>query len=144
MVTEVLSKRVLDYILNDIEFTISRLGISATLSLEERENYKHQKYEVLVSSSFQTMPVLFKKIHIEGDITVKDKEGAPDYYLQVRVSLCNYYTLLNGGSNGSELGCIVYEVDKEYNRRVMVNEKSGENYDIPPQYYVEKIHTLEI
>ena len=140
MITKELSEQVLDYIINDVEFTIRRLGINATLSVEKRENYMHDEFELLVSTSFQTMPVLFKEIHIEGGIGIKDKKGAPDDYIQVYISLRNCYTLFNGGTNGSELGRIIYEVDKKTNRKMI--ESGNESKYI--SMIVRKIQSLEI
>lgn len=78
MKTEILSKQVLDYIINDVETTIHRLGINAQLSIEVEKDYRGNEYEKLVSTSFQTMPMLFKEIHLEGNIAIRDKVDAPD------------------------------------------------------------------
>jgi hypothetical protein len=65
MTTEVLNKEIVNYIISDIELTLQRLGINVQLSIEQCEDYKHEKFDKLISTSFQTVPMLFKEIHID-------------------------------------------------------------------------------
>lgn len=138
MKTEILSKQVLDYIINDVETTIHRLGINAQLSVEIRKDYRGDEYEKLVSTSFQTMPMLFKEIHLEGNIAIRDKVDAPDDFLEVHINLDYYYH--TNGSNGHTLGRIVFEVDKRTNEKMRENGKES-NYI---SMIVRKIQSLEI
>ena len=114
MATEVLNKEIVNYIINDVELTIKRLGINVQLSIEQCEDYNHEKFDKLISTSFQTMPMLFKEIHIEGDINVITKETEEDY-CKVVINLDVRYTHFDGGTNGYELGKIMYVADKSYN-----------------------------
>lgn len=114
MITETLNKQVLNYIINDVETTLHRLGVNVQLSIEKRDNYHGDSYEVLVSNSFQTTPMLFKEIHIEGGISVSDKVGDPDSKLVISVGLGYQYKLFDGGGNGHTLGRIIYEADKNF------------------------------
>ncbi len=114
MITETLNKQVLNYIINDVETTLHRLGINAQLSFEKRENYHGDRYEVLVSNSFQTTPMLFREIHIEGSVNVSDKVGEPDKTIVISVGLRYQYKLFDGGGNGHTLGRIVFEADKAF------------------------------
>lgn len=140
MKTEILSKQVLDYIINDVETTIHRLGINAQLSVEVRKDYRGDEYEKLVSTSFQTMPMLFKEIHLEGNIGIRDKVDAPDDFLEVHINLDYYYHTFDNGSNGHTLGRIVFEVDKRTNEKMRENRKES-NYI---SMIVRKVQSLEI
>lgn len=133
MTTEILNKEIVNYIINDVELTIKRLGINVQLSIEQREDYNHDKFDMIVSTSFQTMPMLFKEIHIEGNINVITKEAEEDY-CKVVINLDVRYTHFDGGTNGHELGKIMYVVDKSYNG-------TDTKY---LNMYVDKVRTLAI
>lgn len=140
MKTEILSKQVLDYIINDVETTIHRLGINAQLSVEIRKDYRGNEYEEFVSTSFQTMPMLFKEIRLEGSIAIRDKVDAPDDFLEVYINLDYHYHTFGNCSNGHTLGRIVFEVDKRTNEKMRENGKES-NYI---SMIVRKIQSLEI
>ena len=140
MNTEILSKQVLDYIINDVETTIHRLGINAQLSIKVEKDYRGNEYEKLVSTSFQIMPMLFKEIHLEGSIAIRDKVDAPDDFLEVYVKLDYYYHTFDNGSNGHTLGSIVFEVDKRTNEKMKESGKES-NYI---SMIVRKVQSLEI
>lgn len=133
MTTEVLNKEIVNYIISDIELTLQRLGINVQLSIEQCEDYKHEKFDKLISTSFQTVPMLFKEIHIEGDINVMTKATEEDY-CKVIINLGVRYTHFNGGTNGYELGKIMYVADKFY------NSTDTKHINI----YVDKVKTLAI
>lgn len=133
MTTEILNKEIVNYIINDVELTIKRLGINVQLSIEQREDYNHDKFDMIVSTSFQTMPMLFKEIHIEGNINVITKETEEDY-CKVVINLDVRYTHFDGGTNEHKLGKIMYVVDKSYNG-------TDTKY---LNMYVDKVRTLAI
>lgn len=114
MTTEILNKEIVNYIINDVELTIKRLGINVQLSIEQCEDYNHDKFDKLISTSFQTMPMLFKEIHIEGNIYVIANKTEEDC-CKVVINLDVRYTHFDGGTNGYELGRIIYIADKSYN-----------------------------
>lgn len=116
MTTEILNKEIVNYIINDVELTIKRLGINVQLSIEQCEDYNHDKFDKIVSTSFQTMPMLFKEIHIEGDINVITRETEEDN-CKVIINLDVRYTHFDGGTNGHNLGKITYLADKSYKGR---------------------------
>ena len=140
MNTEILSNQVLDYIINDVETTIHRLGINAQLSIEVEKDYRGNEYEKLVSTSFQTMPMLFKDIRLDGNIAIRDKVDAPNDFLEVYIYLYYYYHTFDNGSNGHTLGRIVFEVDKRTNEKMIENEGKS-NYI---SMIVRKVQSLEI
>lgn len=133
MTTEVLNKEIVNYIISDIELTLQRLGINVQLSLEQCEDYRHEKFDKLISTSFQTMPMLFKEIHIEGDINVMTKATEEDY-CKVIINLGVSYAYFDGGTNGHKLGKVMYVADKSY--------KSTDTKHI--NMYVDKVKTLAI
>lgn len=133
MTTEVLNKEIVNYIISDIELTLQRLGINVQLSIEQCEDYKHEKFDKLISTSFQTVPMLFKEIHIEGDINVMTKATEEDY-CKVIINLGVSYVYFDGGTNGHELGRVMYVVDKSY--------KGIDTKHI--NMYVDKVKTLAI
>lgn len=139
MQTEILSKQVLDYIINDVETTIHRLGINAQFSVEVEKDYRGNEYEKLVSTSFQTMPMLFKEIHLEGNIAIRDKVDVPDD-LEVYINLDYHYHTFDNCSNGHTLGRIVFEVDKRTNEKMRESGKES-NYI---SMIVRKVQSLEI
>ena len=116
MTTEILNKEIVNYIINDVKLTIKRLGINVQLSIEQCEDYNHDKFDKIVSTSFQTMPMLFKEIHIEGDINVITRETEEDN-CKVIINLDVRYTHFDGGTNGHNLGKITYLADKSYKGR---------------------------
>lgn len=133
MTTEVLNKEIVNYIISDIELTLQRLGINVQLSIEQCEDYKHEKFDKLISTSFQTVPMLFKEIHIEGDINVMTKATEEDY-CKVIIKLGVSYAYFDRGTNGHELGRVMYVVDKSY--------KGIDTKHI--NMYVDKVKTLAI
>lgn len=140
MQTEILSKQVLDYIINDVETTIHRLGINAQLSVEVEKDYRGNEYETLVSTDFQTMPMLFKDIRLEGNILVREDVDAPDDFLEVYIDLDYHYHTFGNCNNGHTLGRIVFEVDKRTNEKMKENGKESKYIS----RIVRKVQSLEI
>ncbi len=140
MTTKILGKQVLDYIINDVETTIHRLGINAQLSIKVEEDYRGNEYEKLVSTSFQTMPMLFKEIHLEGNILVKEDIDAPNDYLEVCINLDYRYHTFDDCNNGHTLGRIIFEVDKQDNEKT----KKGGKKLVYISRIIHKIKPLEI
>lgn len=140
MKTEILSKQVLDYIINDVETTIHRLGINAQLSIEVEKDYIGNEYEKLVSTSFQTMPMLFKDIHLEGGILVRDNVDASDDFFEIYINLDYRYHTFDNCSCGHTLGRIIFEVDKQANEQIKEGGKK-------PMFFsriARKVQLLEI
>lgn len=125
-----LEKRVLDYIVADVQVSVARLGINATLSTEVTKNYRGEDLLEIISSPFQMMPVIFKEIRIDGTITVVKET---DEGMEVYVRMDYAYTHFNGSTNGCELGRIHYAVEKN------IPEKTTEL-----RFYIRRLHGLEI
>lgn len=106
MITADLHEDVVKYIVNDITTSCRRLGIDTVFYIKEDGN----GYEELVSTSFQTMPVLFKEIHLEGRIYLEEDADS----INVSIYLYYKYTTFDNGVNCHLLGRIVYAVDSGY------------------------------
>lgn len=135
MKTKVLNKDIENYIISDVQLSIQRLGINAQLSIVELEDYQHENDENdenIVSTSFQTIPMLFKEIHIEGEVCVINHKTIG--YSEVVIRLGVKYTHFNGDTNEHELGKITYLVDNSY--------KSEHIQDI--DIYIDKVRPLVI
>lgn len=105
MKTTDLNKDVIKYIINDIAMSCRRLGIDTTFYFNGNES------DALISTSFQTMPVLFKEIHIEGDIDLEEDNN----YIKMYVRLRYQYRTFDNGTNGHLLGNVIYVIAKDYN-----------------------------
>lgn len=104
---------VLNYIVSDINLTIARLGINTQLSVVEKKDYADRPYLAIDSTPFQTMPMIFKDIKLEGDIFVREDKNDEDI-VKVTIELdYKYHTFVNA-SNGHQLGTLRYDVNKEF------------------------------
>ena len=106
MITADLHEHVVTYIVNDITMSCRRLGIDTVFYIKEDGN----SYEKLVSTSFQTMPVLFKEIHLEGRIYLEEDVDC----VKVVIPLSYKYKTFDNGENGHVLGKVIYVVEKDY------------------------------
>lgn len=106
MVTADLYGDVVKYIVNDITMSCRRLGIDTVFYIKD---YGHND-ERLIGTSFQTMPVIFKEIHLEGSIYLEDDTDCVvvTIFLQYKCkTFCDV-------ENVHPLGEVVYVVDKGY------------------------------
>lgn len=133
MTTEILNNEIVNYIISDVELTLKRLDINVQLSIVTGENYKHEKCDRIISTSFQTMPMLFMEIHIEGNIDVIN-EISDEYFYKVIINLSVIYTSFDERTNQHSFGSIMYLVDKSYDNK----DKKHINM------YVSKISAFEI
>lgn len=127
-----LHKDILSYIKEDVKTTCQRLGINAEFIIENKKDSRGNNYSVIVSSDFQTMPMIFKSINIKGSLYMK--EDNEEYY-EVGMRLDYHYRHFEGGTNGCTLGKIVYMVRKGYKPDSILNEVS---------LYVDKVKSITI
>lgn len=130
MITDLVKESALKYILNDIELTCRRLGINAKFSINTEEDYKGEPFSKIESTSFQTMPMLFKEIHIEGTVRAKSCTGC----VQVIFNLEYRVQTFENGYNGFNLGRMIYEVDNGY------SDRRPENVHL----YIDKMKSINI
>lgn len=130
MVKELVKESALKYILDDIELTCRRLGINAKFSINTEEDYKGESFSKIESTSFQTMPMLFKEIHIEGTVRAKSCAGC----VQVVFNLEYRVHTFDNGYNGFNLGRMIYEIDNGY------SDRRPENVHL----YIDKVKSINI
>lgn len=130
MIKNLVNESAQKYILSDIELTCKRLGINAKFSIKTKNDYNGKPYELIESSSFQTMPMLFKEIHIEGNITAMSTTGS----IRVIANLEYRYQTFESGYNGCTLGKVIYEVDNMYDGKRPLNA----------HMYIEKVKSINI
>lgn len=127
-----LHKDILDYIKGDIKTTCQRLGINAEFTIENNKDFCGNNYSCIVSSDFQTMPMIFESIKIVGGFYMK--EDNEEYY-EVGVYLEYHYRNFEGGTNSCTLGKVIYEVKKGYKPSSILNSASR---------FVDKIKPITI
>lgn len=130
MIKDLVNEAALKYIIDDIELTCKRLGINAKFSIKTKNDYSGRPYELIESTSFQTMPMLFKEIHIEGNITAMSTTGS----IRVIATIEYRYQTFESGYNGCTLGKVIYEVDNMY------DGKRPEN----ARMYIKKVKSINI
>lgn len=131
-------KSVLEYIIKEVELSVSRLGINTNFSLVEEKDYTTGRpYLKVVSTPFQTMPVIFKKINLEGSVHARPSM-TDDKTIEVLICLEYRYSCFDGGSNGHHLGNVKYEVEKE-----LWETWDGEDEQFL-RYRINKVHGIEI
>lgn len=123
---------VLDYILSEVQNSVMRLGINAQLRIRTKKDYRGEPFIAIESDKFQTMPVLFKEVTIEGGISVT---GEPNGMIEVFVRLDYCWRSFTGGTNGTELGAMYFWVEKD-----LPAEIEDDSY----HFYIQKKRGLEL
>lgn len=141
-------KEIREYILNDVNMTLSRLGVSEKAVETSANEYQHGStlhYEFETPAVHQ-MPMMFKKAYVNGYMVVIDikDENARFYGLQeeydiVVVNLDWRWESFRLGTNGAELGRIIFAVKKN------LPEKFSDFAGMDGrEYYVRKLEGLTI
>lgn len=102
-----MNKQILDYIVSDIKTQCARLGVDADFKMCEGKDYRGDKYDYLESSPFRQYPMMFKKAFVRGVFHYNKVDGQ---HTEVGVSLDWRWESFSGGSNGTELGWLHYDV----------------------------------
>ena len=137
-----------DYILSDVNMVLARLGVSENAKeTGERsvncDSVLHYEFE---TPAIRQQPMMFKKAYVDGymvSIEIKD-ENDRFYQLAeendiVVVVLDWRWQNFGGGSNGADLGRIIYAVKKE------LPEKFGYfGGDDTREYYVHKLEGIKL
>lgn len=98
-----------------IEMSSVQVAINTCLSLISEKDYAKNDYLKVISSPFQTMPVLFKEIKLEGRVDLFEKGND----VKIVVTLEYRYKTFENGSNGHSLGTFIFVTSKDF----------WENYD---------------
>lgn len=120
------------YILADISLSLSRLGVSENVEIEKTTD----DYMTLTSKPIKQMPMIFKKVTIDGtlyfpkgdSITLREGDVLIDGVLDFRT------LTFDDGHNGAKIGDVRY--------KILSAPKDIEPDDV--RYYVRKIRGLEI
>ena len=102
-----------------LKIMTSRLGINVDFYLNEKEIYDGRLVVSVKSTEFQTMPVIYKSIHIEGSgflVRDNDKEDV----LHLSIPLSYHFDYFNGGTNGVDIGVCKFVIFTE-TKRVICN-----------------------
>lgn len=115
-------KEVRDYILNDVNTTLARLGVSERVNeTEERVDKFSDRLEYMFkSAAIKQMPMMFKKLYVYGHMVCENfakNESHRFFNLAqnndiVIVTFSYGYDHFEGGSNGCDIGYMVYAVNK--------------------------------
>ena len=139
-------KEIREFILNDVNMTLARLGISDPV--QETRKYEN-KYDDTLQYKFESgpirqMPMMFKKVVVEGYIVAVEQADsrfanwAEDNDIIV-VSLEYRYKNFDMGENGCTIGRIIYAVKKQLPE--IFEDFAGED---GREYYVRRIDGLKI
>ena len=120
------------HILADISLSLSRLGVSENVEIEKTTD----DYMILTSKPIKQMPMVFKKVTIDGTLYIPKDDSAKlregDVIIEATL---NFRTVtFDDGHNGTKIGYIRYRI-------------SAAPKDILPdemKYFVRKIRGLEI
>lgn len=99
---------VLNYIVKDINLSVARLGINTNLSVVETKDYANRLYLKVDGTPFQTTPMIFKWIKLDGSIHIKDTQET----VMVAAKMDYRYQTFDDGSNGHQLGQFKFEIAK--------------------------------
>lgn len=120
MKTEI-RKEVRDYILSEVNLTLSRLGISEKIveTEEWEDNCRNNIKYRFESPAIKQMPVMFKKLIVEGYMVVIEPKDENDRFYAYKdkadfvvVNLDYSYKHFDMGSNGCSIGRMIFRVDK--------------------------------
>ena len=122
-------QNILNAIVNDAHYVMMRLGVNCQFTLGTAKDYRNEEYIEIVGSNFFMQPMIFKDIHVEGKI--KQIANAKEDYIDFIVTLWYQFTTWDNGSNGTNIGRIIYRVEDKW------AEKDNARF-------MEKIKGLEI
>ena len=118
-----LSQSNLDKMKKIIQIELLKRGITAPIVKFEEEIYKSSHYIKFKTEPFQTIPVIFKNILVDSfstSVLKKPKselrEGVEREYIYVWISVHFSWELFNGGTNGTTIFDITFNIfgDTEY------------------------------
>ena len=143
-------KDVRDYILSEVNVLLSRLGVNEGVK-ETGEKYWKNSDKLdynFKSAPVRQTPMLFKKLYVEGymvSVDIKDDKdrfyGWTDENDIIVVRLEYSWESFSRGSNGTDIGRLVYAVSKELPETFESKYRSVEE---TAGMYVTKLEGIEI
>lgn len=90
-----------------LKTTFLRMGINVDFKISEKEIYDGSLLITATSTTFNTMPVMFRNVRVVCDGKLKkDEQGAYDLNMS-----CDYrYDLFDGGCNGNRIGLAHFRI----------------------------------
>ena len=100
-----------EFILEELQESLMRMGINARLSYKVEKDYRKEDYLTVVSEPFQTTPVVFKKLWIRGTFGCCESDEQKDKIL-ISVNLDYNWEAYSRGFNGTDLGTMWFAMNK--------------------------------
>lgn len=102
-----------------LKIIVSRLGINVDFYLNEKKIYDGRLMVSVKSTEFQTMPVIYKSINIEGSgFVVRDTDKQDTLHLSIPLSY--HFDYFSGGTNGVDIGVCKFVIFTD-TKRVICN-----------------------
>ena len=117
---ELVPSEILKEIQEKIQTMMSRLCINTEIAITVKYNeYSQRVVVVLQSTEFNTVPVIFKSIHLEGRsqpvVETIDNGNEIFYRIKFCFSISYRYEDFGYGTNGTDLGSVEFICLKEQN-----------------------------
>lgn len=110
------TEEMLNTIAENAKERLMRLGINAEVKVEVKNNRRNEAHVELTTSSFNTMPVIYKSITVDGSASLESVDGRDDVYDLV-FWLSYRFETFTGGFNGTTLGKLKFRVlDNSYDK----------------------------
>lgn len=141
-------KDVREYILSQVNETLARLGVSEKVveTKEFEAKYQDTLHYEFQSAPIRQMPMMFKKLVVDGymvsvEITKEDDRFFKAYEKRdvVVVNMDYRYNHFRGGSNGCELGRMIFLVERE-----LPENFESEYFENTADLYIRKVEGLSI
>lgn len=101
-------------IVEAIEEKLLKLGICTKITMSASTIYDGREMISIASRPFNTMPVIYKAITINGSGFIKSTEHENVY--ELRLSVSYKFDYFSGGENGVDIGIITFRLFKDSDR----------------------------
>lgn len=140
-------KEIREFILDEINLMLSRLGVNENVveTKEWSDKYETKLHYEFESGAIRQMPMMFKKLYVYGYMTVvSNNEGDRFFELAdkwdiVVVNLSYGWKHFGGGSNGTDIGRVIFAVRKD-----LPGSLAPSKFGNPCEYCVRKLEGLTL
>lgn len=91
-----------------IEVSLLHLGVNATITITPYQNRRGEENVKVESTDIMCQPMIFKRVYVIGNLYFN--KGENDEVYEIQVPLSYRFETFTGGSNGTELGTIVFNL----------------------------------
>lgn len=120
---------VLDYILEDVNKTLERLGISEKVTIANSEAWSNRMAYFLESKPIKVTPMIYRETKMDGKIYDMEAEWGkglcPDRGRIIVADVGYQFQYFDGGSNGVDLGTAYYAI---HSMNIIGENKEGLKY----------------